>query len=212
MVILILMIMLITSDVYAQPLEGNYIADINEVPFGSVENYIELEVIGVEYNEDVLVTVTQIPNWLSFSQMSAEALPREGVVNPLASLSFDVLATALIGEPFELVLEVHASQRLVATHTIRLLITAPPELTLSVPYPNPSRGSATVSFELPSSELVRVSLLDVLGREVTQLIDSVQEAGAHQIQIGRKELAPGLYFIRLVSGDQALTRSVTIIR
>ena len=77
--------------------------------------------------------------------------------------------------------------------------------------PNPSRGAATVAFALPSSAEARVSVLDVLGREVAVLADGPQAAGPHQTRLPR-DLAAGVYVVVVETGAERATRTVTVVR
>lgn len=94
---------------------------------------------------------------------------------------------------------------------------APGELILRPPFPNPLEGTATIEYSIPEAGDVRISVYDVLGRRVAVLRDEQQEAGIHQIQWrGRspsgRPLADGAYFVRLRAGDAVRTEKLTIIR
>ncbi|MBI5168567.1 MAG: hypothetical protein HZA61_03670 [Candidatus Eisenbacteria bacterium] len=86
---------------------------------------------------------------------------------------------------------------------------------LGAPSPNPTRGAARIPFALPRASHVRVSVLDVQGREVAVLADGVFAAGRHGVTMesAGRPLAAGLYFVRLrVSGGPEFTRRIAIAR
>jgi hypothetical protein len=88
---------------------------------------------------------------------------------------------------------------------------APTALALGVA-PNPSVGSARVTVDLPEAAVVRVAVLDLLGREVAVLLDGEQSAGTHALPLDAARLAPGVYVVRLVTSSGALVRRLTIAR
>ncbi len=180
------------------------------VPFGASGNVVELEVSGLA--EGLTVAVAEAPAWLSFASPSAAAEPAEGATDPVARLAFDVLRSAPVGEPAAVVFEVRAGTETVATHVVRLSVSAPAEVALGPPYPNPSRGAVTVGVEVPSAGPVRVSVVDVLGREVAVLADGERDAGAHKVRVGAGSLAPGVYLVRLRAGGETRVRSMTVVR
>jgi len=79
--------------------------------------------------------------------------------------------------------------------------------------PNPLRGAGRVAFALPRASQVRLSVLDVQGREVAVLAEGVYEAGRHQAgweAAGR--VGPGLYFVRLSAAGRSLVRRIVVTR
>ncbi|MCC6651984.1 MAG: T9SS type A sorting domain-containing protein [Candidatus Eisenbacteria bacterium] len=82
--------------------------------------------------------------------------------------------------------------------------------------PNPTRGAIQFEYALPRDARVRVSVLDVQGREVAVLASGVENAGRHSVQwAGARAGAAvprGLYFVRFEAGGKVLSRRFTIIR
>jgi hypothetical protein len=78
--------------------------------------------------------------------------------------------------------------------------------------PNPVKGKATVMFELSEPLDVRVSVYDLLGREVAILLDEAQEAGYHETALDGARLPSGTYLVRLEAGSTATTDRITIVR
>jgi hypothetical protein len=79
-------------------------------------------------------------------------------------------------------------------------------------YPNPARGSADVTFALPSDGHVRVDLYDILGRIVAHGVEGDFTAGPHQISIDLSKLAAGTYNLIIISGNERLMRGVAVQR
>ena len=89
---------------------------------------------------------------------------------------------------------------------------APAETWLGTPYPNPSRSTATVRFGLAEAGEARLTLVDLLGREVAVLAEGDHPAGKAQAALPVGRLAPGLYVVRLEAGDRLLTRRAVVVR
>ena len=81
----------------------------------------------------------------------------------------------------------------------------PDQVRLHSPYPNPSSGGFTLDYNLATPAHVRLSLYDLLGRELLTLVDAPQPAGTQSAVVDASHFPAGLYFARLASGR---TRSV----
>lgn len=79
-------------------------------------------------------------------------------------------------------------------------------------YPNPFNPSTTVSYSLSEKAFVEVSVFDIRGNFVTKLISDNQESGAHSVDFSPKDLASGIYFIRLTAGSQTQTIKATLLK
>lgn len=88
----------------------------------------------------------------------------------------------------------------------------PKELRLSQNYPNPFNPSTEIRFQLPESGDVRLEVYDMLGRNVTTLVDNRLTAGEHSVKFDASNLSSGMYIYRLQTGDTVLTRKMTLIK
>ncbi|MEM0961779.1 MAG: T9SS type A sorting domain-containing protein [Bacteroidota bacterium] len=189
----------------------------HSVPFASAGNAVELELAAPGGESEALgsltATVASAPAWVHFHAPEVSAAAPEGGA-PVARFAFDVDRAAPVGTPAEVVFEVRTADEaaLVATHTVRLVASAPAVLDLGTPYPNPTPGAVTVPYAVPEAGPVRLSVFDVLGREVTVLVDGPSEAGGHEVRLDGGRLAPGVYVVRLTSDGEARVRSVTVVR
>ena len=81
--------------------------------------------------------------------------------------------------------------------------------------PNPTRGAARTYFALPRTAGVRVSVLDVQGREVAILADGEYGAGRWSVTMdsAQHHLGAGLYFVRMrVSGGPTFTKRFAVTK
>jgi hypothetical protein len=76
--------------------------------------------------------------------------------------------------------------------------------------PNPFSGRTQISYAVEVASDVRLSVYDVLGREVAVLVDGQQEAGTHTATFDARGLAAGTYIYRLVVGNDVQTGRMTL--
>jgi hypothetical protein len=87
-------------------------------------------------------------------------------------------------------------------------------LELLPPTPNPSRGSTRLGLTVPGAGRVRLEILDLKGRLVRLLLDSMLPAGRHELGWDGRDatgraLPAGTYFARLQGVEHARTRRFT---
>ncbi len=88
----------------------------------------------------------------------------------------------------------------------------PAAVTLDQNYPNPFVQSTVIPFSIPAEGNVRISVFDLLGREIAILHDGLLPAGKNSVQwVPRESLAPGFYIVRLTLED-AVRGLVTLQR
>jgi hypothetical protein len=88
---------------------------------------------------------------------------------------------------------------------------------LADPTPNPIRGTADLAFSLPRDGNVQMRIYDVRGRHVSTLINDRLDSGHHAVVWeGRdddgRQLADGIYFLRLETAGKVLTRKLLLVR
>jgi hypothetical protein len=86
------------------------------------------------------------------------------------------------------------------------------EFSLEPPAPNPATGPLELRYSLARAAHVRVSILDVQGREVQVLRVGEQVAGKYSVRLAADRLIPGLYFARLTTSSGDLVRRFLVVR
>lgn len=93
---------------------------------------------------------------------------------------------------------------------------AGPVLALAPPHPNPSRNGFAVSFEVPAATPIRLSVVNVAGREIHVLAEGVQTVGRHTLTWNGRtrhgDAAPGFYLIRLETPGGTLVQKAVLFR
>lgn len=88
----------------------------------------------------------------------------------------------------------------------------PTEFSLEPNYPNPFNPSTSISFKLPESAHVTLVVYDVMGREVSRLVDRTMEAGTHSVAFEASDLASGLYIYQMHAGRFSQTRTMLLLK
>lgn len=83
----------------------------------------------------------------------------------------------------------------------KITSSVPGSYTLSQNYPNPFNPTTKISFTLPKNSDVKLVVFDILGKEVTTLVNDYRTAGTHEITFNADNLASGVYLYRIEAGD-----------
>jgi parallel beta-helix repeat protein len=83
---------------------------------------------------------------------------------------------------------------------------------LSQNYPNPFNPSTTIKFELPRTSHVSLTVYDMLGRQVSALVNEKRDAGVHDVKFDGSSLASGVYLYRLTAGNFVQTRKLVLLK
>jgi regulation of enolase protein 1 (concanavalin A-like superfamily) len=79
-------------------------------------------------------------------------------------------------------------------------------------YPNPFNPSTSISYQLPKAGFVKLTVFDVLGREIAVLVNGMQSAGGHQATFDAKALSSGMYFYRLSTDNFAQVKKMLLVK
>jgi hypothetical protein len=90
--------------------------------------------------------------------------------------------------------------------------TVPEIFSLEQNYPNPFNPSTTIRYSLPNAAKVKLSLFDMLGKEIAQLVDEEQSAGWKEVEWNSMNMTSGVYFYRLTAGAFADTKKMTVVK
>ncbi len=83
-------------------------------------------------------------------------------------------------------------------------------LKLGQSFPNPAKGRVTIEYELQTANDVRIELCDIQGKIVKSFPQGRQVAGKHSFSFDSSQMAPGVYFYTLFSGQKHLTKRLLI--
>lgn len=88
----------------------------------------------------------------------------------------------------------------------------PAMFSLGQNYPNPFNPSTGIEFQVAASGRARLAVYDLLGREVSLLVDGSLDPGRHTVTFDAAGLASGVYIYRLTTKDHTATRTMLLMR
>lgn len=89
----------------------------------------------------------------------------------------------------------------------------PENYVLRSAYPNPFNPTTTLTYGLPEASEVRISVVDMLGRQVATLVSGgIKPAGYNTVQFDAGGLSSGTYLVRMEAGDFVQTRQITLLK
>lgn len=88
----------------------------------------------------------------------------------------------------------------------------PSTLVLHQNYPNPFNPSTVIEYELSAPSAVELAVFNELGQQVSILLQELQAAGPHQIRFNAGSLPSGVYFYRLRTKRESVTKRMILMR
>lgn len=80
------------------------------------------------------------------------------------------------------------------------------------PYPNPFNPNATLRYQISELRNVKLSVFDVLGREIVVLVDEMKNPGTYSVSFDGSRLASGMYFCRMQTGGFIRTIRMLLLK
>ncbi|MCK5087637.1 MAG: T9SS type A sorting domain-containing protein, partial [Melioribacteraceae bacterium] len=85
----------------------------------------------------------------------------------------------------------------------------PKSLELTQNYPNPFNPSTVIEFSVPQNTHVKLAVYDILGREVSILVDKDMSAGNYKVDFDASHLTSGIYMYKISANNS--TKSMKMI-
>jgi hypothetical protein len=83
---------------------------------------------------------------------------------------------------------------------------------LSQNYPNPFNPTTKIKYSIPHEGYVTLKIYDVLGNEMTTLVNEEKPAGKYEVKFDGDDLTSGVYFYQLKAGDYIETKKMILMR
>lgn len=129
------------------------------------------------------------------------AVGQPGPVSVIQSSTYAVSAGFLAGE--ELITMVKESQ--IEPKLI------PTEFKLFQNYPNPFNPETTISFWVSEPCRVELTIFNLLGREIAELVNDHHQPGQYQINFNASKLPSGIYFFRIRMGNYNAFKKMVLL-
>jgi hypothetical protein len=88
----------------------------------------------------------------------------------------------------------------------------PDKFGVSQNYPNPFNPTTVIMYQLPVSSEVTLKVYDMLGKEITTLVNKHEDAGFHSAVFVASNLPSGIYFYRMQAGKYSETKKLTVLK
>ncbi|HAX49801.1 MAG TPA: T9SS type A sorting domain-containing protein [Ignavibacteria bacterium] len=79
-------------------------------------------------------------------------------------------------------------------------------------YPNPFNPQTSINFTIPSGSIVKLSVFDVLGREVASPVNEYRAAGSYDVSFDAASLSSGVYYYRIAAGEYSETKKMIVLK
>jgi len=88
----------------------------------------------------------------------------------------------------------------------------PTEFLLSQNFPNPFNPSTSIQYAVSSRQFVKLTVYDLLGREIETLVNEEKPAGTYEITWYSENLPSGVYFYQLKAGSYLETKKMLLMK
>ena len=79
-------------------------------------------------------------------------------------------------------------------------------------YPNPFNPTTTISFELPKQAKVVLSVYNILGEKVVELVNKEMPVGQYKISFDASKFSSGVYFYRISAGEFTSVKKMMLLK
>jgi len=88
----------------------------------------------------------------------------------------------------------------------------PQKYLLEQNYPNPFNPSTKIKYSIPNNEFVTLKIYNILGSEVTTLVNQKQASGNYEVSFDASDLTSGIYFYQISSGKFNQVRKMMLVK
>jgi hypothetical protein len=96
--------------------------------------------------------------------------------------------------------------------SVETSIETPTDYKLSQNYPNPFNPVTNISFSLPEDSRVRITLYNLLGEQVAELVNSYFASGTHTVSFDATNFTSGIYFYKMEAGEFIEIKKMTLMK
>ncbi|MCB0748305.1 MAG: T9SS type A sorting domain-containing protein, partial [Ignavibacteriae bacterium] len=153
---------------------------------------------------------TSVPNWTAF-EMPIEYLSNQ----PPQSIFVQIwLADSSNNDDLSTVGSIAKFDNLTldGVTDVKIHNATPAIYALNQNYPNPFNPSTTIEFSIPKTSFVSLKVYDILGREVSNLISELKNAGNYNINFNADNFSSGLYFYQLKVDNFIETKKMMFLK
>lgn len=86
------------------------------------------------------------------------------------------------------------------------------DFSLKQNYPNPFNPVTNIEFTIPQSSEVSLKVFNILGQEISTLVNKQMNAGSYTVDFDASSLSSGVYIYRLEAGQNVMTMKMTLLK
>lgn len=88
----------------------------------------------------------------------------------------------------------------------------PTQYSLDQNYPNPFNPSTSISYSIAKDGFVKLNIFNILGQQVSTLVNQVQSPGKYKVHFDASKLTSGVYFYKLDSDGLSVVKKMILIK
>ncbi len=180
-----------------------------------------LAVVPVLYNEPIIKT--ELPLDAAIHSINGDVKPRlkekdynyaELQTQELINLVFNASSLPILplGMKRDYVFEVNGKYVTSLINDSKKENNIPQKNQLNQNYPNPFNPITTIKYGISKDSRVKITIFDVLGREVMTLENDFKKAGFYEVMFDGANFASGVYFYKIQAGDFTNTKKMLILK
>jgi len=95
---------------------------------------------------------------------------------------------------------------------VKVQETLPADYKLMQNYPNPFNPSTLIKYSIPEAGVVSIKVFDILGNEVTTLVNQFKQAGNYSVKFDASNLSSGIYLYQMKAGKSIQTKKLMLLK
>jgi len=174
----------------------SYAQTVYEIVPGSKNNQFELSLSNNTKSnfQSVTLTVQEAPSWVDFSNNEISFKNIKTSEKQTAQIYFNISDNAPIGEEavIKFIITDQAGRTWFKNYNVK--VTPPKVFEVYQNYPNPFNPSTTIKYSIPRDAFVTIKVFNVLGEEVSVLVNEEMKTGIHEVIFDTSNFSSGFYF------------------
>lgn len=92
------------------------------------------------------------------------------------------------------------------------LLNLPTRFDLSQNYPNPFNPITTIKYQIPEETFVGIKVYNLLGSEVTTLVNEMRTVGTYEVKFNASQLTSGIYIYKIQAGQFSQMKKMVLVK
>lgn len=173
-----------------------YSQTVYELTPGSKNNMFELSFSNISAGviQSLNISVQEIPEWIEFysSEINIEMINK--TETPAAEFYFNISDKAPVGEEGKVSFRITDQSGKNWFKSYNVKVSPPKIFEVYQNYPNPFNPTTKIKYSIPQDAFVSIKIFNVLGEEVSKLVNNEMKAGIHEVDFKANNLSSGFYF------------------